>query len=949
MKTHIIARFVIALFTTASLLLAAHASSVQTLTHGWWFQHGAMQASDFETNARPDGWQVVRVPHDWAIAGPFDETPNIHGGTGRLPWKGIARYRTVLTFEESAMDQRHYLDFDGVMANPKIFLNGKQVGEWDYGYTPFRIDLTDHIHFGAPNVLVVEVDTRNLYSRWYPGAGIYRKVQLVSKEPVHFANWGVFSRLADPTQVNRLHVEATVENHRTIPVEVTIRSTLLDGDLAVSQHTAPLQLESHASSTTTFELHIDQPKRWDMDHPHLYALRTELMIGESVIDTHTTPVGLRTLEFTANDGFFLNGRRVQFKGVNLHHDLGPLGAAFNTSAARRQLEIMQSMGVNALRTAHNPAAAEVLQLCDEMGIVVFNEAFDKWEETAGRRAVDDPPLEPFGRRHLEALMLRDRNHPSVIIWSIGNELLGGEMGITPENVSLMSGIARSIDDSRPIALGCHIPGLSYGGNFDSIDLTGWNYARRYMDFRSQYPDKPIIYSESASTVSTRGYYAFPLPTRHTDLLESHQVSSYDLTSAPWSDIPDVEFRLMEQDSWVHGEFVWTGFDYLGEPTPYEMQARSSYFGIVDLCGFEKDRYFLYKSHWKPEETTLHILPHWNWPDRIGQNVPVFVYTNGDSAELFLNGKSLGKRHKGEVPARPANLAPNATLRAGKSADEAHLAHLTDGALDSSWSAATPGPGATVFLDFPKPQELGYLSIDFAEAEKYFGYSIWGTEDGTNWRMVASKPTSPTPQWGGPTRVYHTITGTFSSLRLQFDRVRQEERSRHVAIREIALYPEPVESDYFDVTYDYRLRWNEVTYEPGELHVIAYKNGQPIAERSVHTTGAQVAIRLSPDRKAIHVASDELAFITTEVMDAEGRPCPLSTTAITFSICDNGELVGTDNGNPLSFESFHSATQTLWAGKALLVVRAAPNATGPITITANAEGLAPATIQVHLLP
>ncbi len=922
------------------------AAEIQPLTHGWFFQKGALSESDFDPELTTEQWESVSVPHDWAIAGPFDTTPDIHGGTGRLPWQGVARYRRILTFPDMPEGQRSYLDFDGVMAAPQVYLNGERVGSWDYGYTPFRVDLTEHIRAGEPNVLVVLVDTREWYSRWYPGAGIYRKVNLVTCAPVHLANHGVFARLSDPEKPHSLHIEAQVENHLPSPSDAMLRFSLLDGEKVVQEATTHLMVAASASATTSIEMSISEPVLWDIKNPHLYTLKTELITQEGLSDSDSTAVGLRTIRFTANDGFFLNGRRVQFHGVNLHHDLGPLGAAFNLSAARRQLEIMQSMGVNALRTSHNPPAQEVLDLCDQMGILVWDEAFDKWDKTAGRKGVDDPPLDTFGKRQLEAMMLRDRNHPSVIVWSIGNELSGGEMGITPENVSLMTAFAKEIDDSRPIGMGCHIPSLAYGGNFDALDLTGWNYARRYMDFRGQYPDKPILYSESASALSTRGYYAFPQPARHTDTLESFQVSSYDMTSAAWSDIPDAEFKLMEQDTWVHGEFVWTGIDYIGEPTPYDLQARSSYFGIVDLCGFEKDRFYLYKSHWNPEVTTLHILPHWNWPDRIGQNVPVFVYTNGDSAELFINGKSQGMRRKGEIPKRPANLAPGATLLCSDTADESVRDAIKDGDTSTVWRAANSGRGAWVSMDFGKQETIRYLGLHFGEAEKYFGYTVWGSEDGENWRFVVEKPTSMVPQWSGSERMYHAVDGSYRYLKIKFDQVRQDDRDRAVSIREISVYPEVCESDYYDVTYQYRLRWNDVVYEPGEVKVIAYKNGKILGEKTLQTVEAPVAIRLTSDRASIDVKNDELAFITVEVVDAQGRPSPIAQNEIQFSISSDGLLAGTGNGNPLSFESFQSHSQSLWAGKALLIVRGTPEGTGPIEIRASSEGLESATLTLE---
>ena len=366
-------------------------------------------------------------------------------------------------------------------------------------------------------------------------------------------------------------------------------------------------------------------------------------------DAEATTFGLRTFKFTADDGFHLNGRRVQLYGVNLHHDQGPLGAAFNVRAMERQLEIMQEMGVNALRTSHNPPAPEVLDLCDRMGILVWDEAFDKWEGTADH--VTDEPLEKFGERQVKNFVMRDRNHPSVVVWSIGNEIGTGERGWgkTAERVAFMREFVLKYDPTRPVTIGNDNPADGDTEVLDAMDVVGYNYMRRYGRFRETHPDMPLIYSESASTVSTRGYYDFPLPESKTEFSnEAGQVSSYDFNAMWWSDIADRDFYLMESDAFVAGEFVWTGFDYLGEPSPFFRRARSSYFGIVDLCGIPKDRYYLYRSYWRPDETTIHILPHWNWSGREGKTVPVFVYTNGDSAELFLNDRSLGRRTKLDI-------------------------------------------------------------------------------------------------------------------------------------------------------------------------------------------------------------------------------------------------------------------------------------------------------------
>jgi beta-galactosidase len=353
-------------------------------------------------------------------------------------------------------------------------------------------------------------------------------------------------------------------------------------------------------------------------------VKTTVRVEKRIVDTETNPLGIRTFQFTANDGFHLNGRRVQLYGVCLHHDQGPLGAAFYPRAMERQLEIMRDMGVNAVRTSHNPPAPELLDLCDRMGFVVWDEAFDKWDTTADR-VRGQPPLLEYCARQISSLALRDRNHPSVVVWSIGNEIGGGGRdGVTPERVKVLSDIFRKVDPTRPVGMACHIPGMAEQPNFDALDLTGWNYARRYAIYRQRYPDKPILYTESASALSTRGFYELPFPTRKTEYSRQFQVDSYDLNAAEWSDIADAEFKLMKDDAFVAGEFVWTGFDYLGEPTPFSREAKNSYFGIVDLCGIPKDRFYLYRSYWRPDTTTIHILPHWNWPDRVGQNVPVFV-------------------------------------------------------------------------------------------------------------------------------------------------------------------------------------------------------------------------------------------------------------------------------------------------------------------------------------
>jgi beta-galactosidase len=612
----------------------------------WLFKKGEQAKEVIRLNFDDSGWEPVQLPHDWAIAGPFD--PAGDGPTGKLPWKGVGYYRKTFTLDANNAGRRIYFDFDGVMAFPKIFVNGQLAGEWDYGYNSFRIDATPYVKFGESNLITVVADTRRHRSRWYPGAGIYRKVTMTISKQVHIAHWGAFVTTPSIREDSAaVKIAVKVENHLDSNITANVAITLIDPDgIRAANGMVSILLSPGGTSDAVQTLDISNPRRWDIKNPELYRAEIIVSVDGQQVDSETVNFGIRSFRFTADDGFHLNGRRVQLYGVNLHHDQGPLGAAFNKRAMERQLEIMQEMGVNALRTSHNPPAPEVLDLCDRMGIIVWDEAFDKWEGTAGH--VTEEPLDKFGERQIRNFVMRDRNHPSVIVWSIGNEVWTGDQGWgkTAERVSFMRDFMLKYDPTRPVAIGNDNPADGDNNVLDALDVVGYNYMRRYGRFRETHPDVPLIYSESASTVSTRGYYDFPLPESKTQYSqEAGKVNSYDYNAMWWSDVADRDFYLMEKDVFVAGEFVWTGFDYLGEPSPFLHEARSSYFGIVDLCGIPKDRYYLYRSHWRPEVITAHILPHWNWPNRIGKTVPVFVYTNGDSAELFLNGRSLGKRTK----------------------------------------------------------------------------------------------------------------------------------------------------------------------------------------------------------------------------------------------------------------------------------------------------------------
>jgi len=920
---------------------------VTRLGDGWRFSRGdTPEAADpgFDDTS----WERVQVPHDWAIAGPFNPAEN--GYAGKLPWKGVGWYRRHFRADDQDGHKRVYLDFDGVMAFPKVYINGQLAGRWDYGYTPFRVDATDFIEFGKDNVLAVCVDTRQQGTRWYPGAGIYRKVTLTLAHPIHFAHGGTFVTTPQIQEDSAtIQVQSQVENHTADPVRILVEATLMDPD---GRTVAKLETDSeglvasggHREWTSRFV--IANPQRWDITRPRLYAVRNIIKVAGRPVDAEWVPFGIRTFTFTADDGFHLNGRRVQLYGVNLHHDHGPLGAAFYTRAMERQLEIMRDMGCNAIRTSHNPSAPELLDLCDRMGFVVWNEVFDKWDDKAGRQH-GKPPLEAYGKRHIRNLVLRDRNHPCVVVWSIGNEI-GNQPydreGKSPERVKFMRNFVLDFDSTRPVGIGCHIPGTADEPILDTLDLAGWNYARRYARYRQRYPGKPIIYSESASTLSTRGYYQPDLPNEKTEYTTDHQVCSYDLNAAAWSDIPDTEFKLMQDDSFVAGEFVWTGFDYLGEPTPFTQEARSSYFGIVDLCGIPKDRYYLYRSHWRPDTPTIHILPHWNWPERIGQPVPVFVYTNGDAAELFLNGKSLGLRRKGSLPVRPTNLAGSKPAQSNSVQIEyGHKAsHVTDGDSETRWCAANGDTGAWWQVDLQAVQEIGFLMIELEKEVKLYGYTVEASRNGTDWQAVVTKPTSRQPRWGGPRRAFHEVRTQARYVRITFNELRDEVWP---SIREFGAFAERSESDYYDPTYTYRLRWNEVRYEPGELKAVAYKHGDIIGQAVRRTARKPQKLRLTPDRNLLAATGLDLSYIRVEALDPHGTLCPLAENRVEFNIDGPADIAGVGNGNPLSLEPFQADERKLFYGKAMLILRTRSGVKGPVTVTASSDGLAPATVEI----
>lgn len=781
------------------------------LRNGWKFAKGE-QANAFAPAFNDAGWEEVAVPHDWAIEGPFEIDGN--GSTGKLPWKGQGWYRNELEIPARAEGKRVYLVFDGVMAFPKVYLNGENVGEWDYGYNSFYLDVTNAVKFGEDNLLAVHADTREHGSRWYPGAGMYRKVTMVFADPIHAEVWGTYitTPIVKPNYAD-VRISTAVKNTSSADAEVTVLHKIFSPEgIEVGQDTILRTVKAGRTADLEVDIRLIDPERWDVENPALYTAETHILSDGNAVDITRNKFGVRTIAFTADDGFHLNGRRVQLKGVNLHHGHGPLGAAFNKRAMQRQLEIMKSMGVNAIRNSHNTAAPELLELCDEMGLLIFNEVFDKYDNKAD--ILEDTDFDEFAHRNIKSFVTRDRNHPSIFLWSVGNEIGDVQWNINNgfKRLHTMLNYVNKYDPTRPTTLvNDNMEGASMR-HFDLYDVHAWNYGRRYRLARQMEPNKSVVISESASTVSTRGFYEFPLPEEKTDFTKSLQVSSYDLNAPDWAEIGDDDFMWQQDEPYIAGEFVWTGFDYLGEPTPYDNRSvkgmgfvdkeasRSSYFGIVDMVGIPKDRYYLYKSYWMPDEKTIHILPHWNWPDRVGKNVPVFVYTNGDKAELFLNGKSQGFQQKD-----PASK--NSVER-------------------------------------------------------------------------------------------------------------------------------------------FRLMWRDVVYEPGELKVVVYKNGELLGEQTLSTTGEASNLKLTADRTTIEKGGEDLSYVMVEATDADGNPHPWAGGYVEIDVKGSVEIAGVGNGNPQSFEPFQGNRVKLFYGKAMIILRST-NKAGKATVTVKSDGLKKSSVELQV--
>lgn len=606
-----------------------------------------------EMNFDDSDWETIRVPHDWAVTEAFDGQNDVQsvmvkqdgekkeklrrGRTGGLPHIGVGWYRKTFDIPSKMNGKKLFVEFDGAMSHAKVFLNGKYVGERPYGYVSFGFELTPFMKYGEENVLAVRLENFPSMSRWYPGAGIYRNVRLVYTNQTYVKKWG--------THITTPNIKKGIVNIKTKVINANEAQLLTeiispDGKIVASQITM-------AKNNIEQFLRVKNPIIWDIENPEMYTVLSKVVLGNKIIDEYKSTFGFREIAFIPDDGFHLNGKRIQINGVCMHHDLGPIGTAFNLSAAKRQLKILKQMGCNAIRTSHNMPAPEYINLCDTMGFLVVNEAFDEWKKAKTENGYN-MLFDEWAEKDLIDFIHRDRNQPSVIMWSLGNEIPEQRSQEGVELAKFLVGICHREDPSRSATIGMNNSSEVLANGFaDVFDVKGFNYHPDVYEKLDAKKNSCIIASETASTVSSRGYYDFPaIPRKHYQRL-SLQCSSYDMEYPRWANSPDKSFAILDDYPRVAGEFVWTGFDYLGEPSPYNSQwpTKNSYFGIIDFCGFPKDRYYLYQSRWAPKSDVLHILPHWNWEGREGKITPVHVYTSYESAELFVNGKSYGVQKK----------------------------------------------------------------------------------------------------------------------------------------------------------------------------------------------------------------------------------------------------------------------------------------------------------------
>ena len=677
--------FILAVLAT-TITASVSARETVNFNQGWKFALDSDSPANAEPGFDDSGWRQLDLPHDWAIEGDFDQKNPSGTGGGALPG-GIGWYRKTFTLSPKDRENLVMIEFDGVYMNSSVYINGHLLGTRPYGYISFSYDLTPYIKWDSSNTIAVRVDNSDQpNSRWYSGCGIYRDVRLVKLNPVHVPQWGTYvTSTVNPDGTATVHVEADARNLGSTTILATVRQTITDdsGRSVSTQESTSLRLNASGGARPESDLKISSPILWSLENPYLYTLVTEILVDGKSVDRYETPFGIRTIEFRADSGFWLNGKNVRINGVCNHHDLGCLGAAVNERAIERQLEIMKAMGCNGIRCSHNPPSPQLLDLCDRMGFLVMDEAFDMWR----RRKTDRDYARFFDEwyeRDLTDMVIRDRNHPSIVLWSIGNEVLEqwsdaradtlsleqanlilnmghsadelaseGEMTVNSLITARLAGIIRELDSTRPITAGCNEP--SPGNHLfrsGAIDVIGYNYHNMNVPSVPRlFPGKPFIITESVSALMTRGFYEMPSEQMMTRparwdrpyFNESFSCSAYDNVCTPWGNHHEENLIFLNSQPFVAGQYIWTGFDYIGEPTPYGWPARSSYFGIVDLAGFPKDVYYLYQSEWT-DTPVLHLFPHWNWEP--GQEIDLWCYyNNADEVELYINGKSQGIRRK----------------------------------------------------------------------------------------------------------------------------------------------------------------------------------------------------------------------------------------------------------------------------------------------------------------
>lgn len=793
------------LLALAFLALPVSARERKCVDEGWRFilaDSPEMSANSYDDSA----WRLLDLPHDWAIEGDFSASNPSGAGGGALPG-GIGWYRKQLQLKPKA-GERYFIDFDGVYMNSTVYVNGHELGKRPYGYSSFRYELTPWLRPDGNNIIAVKVDNSDQpNSRWYSGCGIYRHVWVESAAAVSVGHWGTYIvPVLKGNGTAQFKVVANLENTTGKTVKAIVRNTLLDAEgRRVASSQSAMKLAAKGDNTQTLSLR--KPRLWSVEHPYIYTMRTEVVVNGSVVDTYDTTTGVRTFKFDSKKGFSLNGKSMKINGVCQHHDLGCLGAALSEDALHRQLTMLRDMGCNAVRCSHNPPSPELLNMCDTMGFIVMDESFDMWRK---KKTQNDYArfFDEWHERDLTDLVVRDRNHPSILMWSIGNEVLEqwnqadadtltleqanrilnfghdmteqakeSGMNINSLLTKRLADIVRSLDPTRPITAGCNEPEPSNNlFRSKALDIIGFNYHRQWIkDVPKNFPDMPFLMTESVSAFQTRGHYTMPSDSvtaaplswdkEYTD--PSFRCSAYDNFHALWGSNHENTWDIVKHTPYCCGQFIWTGWDYIGEPTPYGFPARSSYFGIIDLAGFPKDSYYMYQSEWT-DKPVLHLFPHWNWLE--GQDIDMWCYYNDyDDVELFVNGKSQGVQRK----------------------KDSHQFHVA-------------------------------------------------------WR---------------------------------------------------------------------------VKYEPGEVKVVAHRDGKAVAEQTIRTAGAPDHIRLTADRSAMTADGKSLAFVTVEVLDKDGNLCPHADDQIFFDVSGNGAIAGVDNGLQTSMERFKDNKRKAFNGKCLIVLRA----------------------------